>query len=52
MVLDLIDENKVMCVLSTIVLAEMCAGYYENKIEEINEVKVISAEELCEASRI
>ena len=52
MVLDLIDENKVMCVLSTIVLAEMCAGYYENKIEEINEVKVISAEELCEALRI
>lgn len=35
--LDLIDENKVNCVLSTIVLAEMCAGYYENnEVEEKN----------------
>ena len=33
--LDRIDEGRVKCVLSTVVIAEMCSGYYEfDQLEE------------------
>ena len=33
--LDIVDEGRAKCVLSTVVIAEMCSGYYEfDQLEE------------------